>query len=68
MKEMYVFMPTIGKIIEESLPSLTIAWICARIGTQKISSLHIKMGATSNTGAHLAMDGRNKNFTQITSN
>jgi hypothetical protein len=31
MKEMFAFMPTIGKIIEESLPSLTIAWICARI-------------------------------------
>jgi hypothetical protein len=67
-KEMYVFMLTIGKIIEENLPSLIIAWICARIGTQKTLSHHIKMGAAWNTGARIAMDGRSKNFTQITSN
>jgi hypothetical protein len=68
MKEMYVFMLTIGKIIDENLPSLIIAWRCARTGIQKISSLHIKMAATWNTGAHLVMDGRSKNSIQITLN
>jgi hypothetical protein len=62
MREMSVSMPTIGRTIEESLLSLTIQKICAKIGKPKISLLPTRMAVLKNTSVPSAMVGKNKNF------
>lgn len=61
MREMYVSMHIIGKIIEENLLSLLIQKRCVKTGTQKILLLLTKMDATWSTDVNLVTDGKNKN-------
>lgn len=67
MKEMFVFMLTTGKIIEESRTFSTTQRTCARTGIQR-ASLHLtKMDVLLNISALTVMDGKNKSFILTTS-
>lgn len=66
-KEMSAFTLTTGRTIEGNLQSSATLKTCAKIGTQRTSSLPTKMAAPLSIGAHPAMVGKSRNSTQITS-
>lgn len=64
MKGRNACMPIIGKIIEESHLFLLIQKNCVKTGRQRNSYQFIQKDASNNINAHIAMDGRNKNYIQ----
>ena len=63
MREMLVSMLTIGKILEESLISLTMKKSNVHNGKLRTSSKLMLMDAKTNIDANSHMDGKNKNIT-----
>jgi predicted HAD superfamily phosphohydrolase YqeG len=65
IKEIFVYLPIIGKISGENLSYINTQKSNAIIGDLDNLLVHIKMDAQTNINVIVVMDGKNKNITLI---